>query len=45
MGDKIIITDDESKPAPQVIVVAPEKEENVEKVLTEKVTTVETRKH
>ena len=38
MGDKIIITDDEPKPAPQVVVVAPEPEKKTEKVVTEKTT-------
>lgn len=44
MGDRIIITDDEPKPAPQVVVVAPKQEPKVEKVVTEKTTVVETRK-
>jgi hypothetical protein len=38
MGDKIIITDDEPKPAPQVVVVAPEADKKTEKVVTEKTT-------
>jgi hypothetical protein len=37
MGDTIIITEDEPKPAPQVVVVAPEAPK-VEKVVTEKTT-------
>jgi hypothetical protein len=37
MGDTIIITEDGPKPAPQVIVVAPEAPK-VEKVVTEKTT-------
>ncbi len=36
MGD--IITEDEPKPAPQVVVVAPEAEKKTEKVVTEKTT-------
>jgi len=43
MGDRIIITDDEPKPSPEVIVVAADEKPKVEKVVTEKVTTVETR--
>jgi hypothetical protein len=41
MGDKIIITDE--KPAPAVIVVAPETKTKVEKVVTEKTTVVESK--
>lgn len=40
MGDRIIITDDEPKPAPDVIVVKEQAEPKVEKVVTEKTTTV-----
>jgi hypothetical protein len=45
MGDRIIITDDEPKPAPEVIVVTKEetKPPKVEKVTTEKTTVVETK--
>lgn len=43
MGDRIIVTDDEPKPAPTVVVVPVEKDTKVDKVVTEKVTTVETR--
>ena len=44
MGDRIIITDDEPKPAPDVIVVTKEEPKpKVEKVTTEKTTVVETR--
>ena len=43
MGDKIIITDDEPKPQPAAIVVAPEPKPKVEKVVTEKTTVVETK--
>jgi hypothetical protein len=48
MGDRIIITDDEPKPAPDVIVVTkeeprPKVEPKVEKVTTEKTTVVETK--
>jgi hypothetical protein len=45
MGDKIIITDDEPKPSPEVIVVTADERPKVEKVVTEKVTTVETRQN
>jgi len=38
MGDKIIITDDEPKPAPQVVVVAPDADRKTEEVVTEKTT-------
>lgn len=44
MGDRIIITDDEPKPSPTIVVVAPEEKPKVEKVVTEKTTVVETRK-
>ena len=37
MGDTVIITEDEPKPAPQVVVVAPQPQK-VEKVVTEKTT-------
>ena len=44
MGDRIIITDDEPKPAPDVIVVTKEEPKpKVEKVTTEKTTVVETK--
>jgi len=43
MGDKIIVTDDEPKPAPQVVVVAPEPEKKTEKVVTEKTTVTRVR--
>jgi hypothetical protein len=39
MGDRIIITEDEPKPAPEVVVVAAEEKPKVEKVVTEKITT------
>jgi hypothetical protein len=42
MGDTIIITEDEPKPAPQVVVVQP-KPEKVEKVVTEKTTVTRVR--
>ncbi len=41
MGDRIIITDDEPKPAPQVIVVKEEPKPQVEKIITEKTVVVE----
>lgn len=45
MGDRIIITDDnDRKPSPEVIVVAPDSKPKVEKVVTEKTTVVETDK-
>jgi hypothetical protein len=43
MGDKVIITEDEPKPQPDVVVVAADEKPKVEKVVTEKVTTVETK--
>jgi hypothetical protein len=43
MGDRIIITDDEPKPAPQVIVVKEQAKPTVEKVVTEKTTVIETK--
>lgn len=46
MGDRIIVTDDEPKPQPDIIVVKEQAEPKVEKVVTEKTTTVvEERKH
>jgi hypothetical protein len=45
MGDRIIITEDEDKPAtPDVVVVAPEAVPKKEKIVTEKTTVTETRK-
>ena len=45
MGDKIIITDEDEAPkAPDVIVVKPQAEPKVEKVVTEKTVVTETRK-
>ena len=41
MGDRIIITDDEPKPEPSVIVVKEPENPKVEKVVTEKTTVVE----
>jgi hypothetical protein len=41
MGDRIIITDDEPKPEPAVIVVKERENPKVEKVVTEKTTVVE----
>jgi hypothetical protein len=44
MADRIIITDDEPKPEPTVVVVAPEeKRPKVEKTVTERTTVVETK--
>lgn len=44
MGDTIIVTDDEPKPAkPAVVVVTPEAAPKVEKVVTEKTTVTETK--
>jgi hypothetical protein len=45
MGDRIIITDDEPKPAPEVVVVTKKDEPKpkVEKVTTEKTTVIETK--
>ncbi len=40
MGERIIITDDEPKPAPEVIVVEEPKPPQVEKVVTEKTTVI-----
>jgi hypothetical protein len=45
MGDTIIVTEDEPKPAkPAVVVVTPEATARVEKVVTEKTTVTETRR-
>jgi hypothetical protein len=44
MGDRIIITDDDPKPAPDVVVVTQKDKPKVEKVVTEKTTVVETKK-
>lgn len=41
MGDRIIITEEEPKPDPQIIVVKEKAEPKVEKIVTEKTTTVE----
>lgn len=41
MGDRIIITDDD--PKPEVVVIAPEAKPEVQKVVTEKTTIVETK--
>jgi hypothetical protein len=43
MGDTVIITEDEPKPKPDVVVVVPAAEPKAEKVVTEKTTVVETR--
>jgi hypothetical protein len=47
MGDKIIITDEDEKPAPDVVVVKPEvvvkPAPRTEKVVTEKTTVTETK--
>jgi hypothetical protein len=43
MGDRIIITDDEPEPSPDVVVVKQQAKPKVEKVVTEKMTVVETR--
>ena len=43
MGDRIIFTDDEPKPTPDVVVVKQETKPKVEKVVTEKTTVVETK--
>jgi hypothetical protein len=44
MGDEIIITDDEPKPAkPDVVVVAPQAPAKKEKVVTQKTTVTETK--
>ena len=43
MGDRIIITDDEPKPAPDVVVVKQDAKPKVEKTVTEKTTVVETK--
>jgi hypothetical protein len=44
MGDRIIVTDDDPKPAPDVVVVKQKDKPKVEKVVTEKTTVVETKK-
>jgi len=44
MGDRIIVTDDEPKPAPDVVVVTQKDKPKVEKTVTEKTTVVETKK-
>ena len=42
MGDKIVITDEEeSKPQPQIVVIAPDAKPKVEKIVTEKTTIIE----
>ena len=41
MGDRIIVTEDEPKPDPQVIVVQEQPKPKVEKVVTEKTTVIE----
>ncbi len=41
MGDRIIITDDEPKPEPPVIVVKDREDPKIEKVVTEKTTVIE----
>ncbi len=44
MGDTIIVTEDEPKPAkPAVVVVTPEATPKVEKIVTEKTTVTETK--
>jgi hypothetical protein len=44
MGDRIIIAEDEDKPAkPDVVVVVPEAEAKPEKVVTEKTVVTETK--
>ena len=46
MGDRIIVTDDEPKPQPDVLVVKEQAEPKVEEVVKEeKTTVVEERKH
>ena len=41
MGDKIILADDEeAKPEPQVVVIAPDAKPKVEKIVTEKTTVI-----
>jgi hypothetical protein len=44
MGDRIIITDDEPKPDPTVVIVKEPESPKVEKVVTEKTTIVEEKK-
>ena len=41
MGDRIIVTDDEPKPAPQVVVVEEKEKPKVETLVHEKTTIVE----
>jgi hypothetical protein len=43
MGDRIIITDEDPTPRPRVVAVVPETKPEVEKVITEKTTIVETK--
>ena len=44
MGDQIIVTEDEPKPAkPTVVVVTPQSRPKTEKVVTEKTTVTETK--
>jgi hypothetical protein len=43
MGDKITVIEDDPKPEPEVIIVAPQSKPKVEKTVTEKTTVVETR--
>jgi hypothetical protein len=43
MGDRIIVTDDEPKPAPDVVVVKQDAKPKTEKTVTEKTTVVETK--
>lgn len=40
MGERVIIADDEPKPAPQVIIVEDRRPPQVEKVFTEKTTVI-----
>ena len=40
MADRIIVTDDEPKPAPQIVVVKEQEKPKVEKVVQEKTTTI-----
>jgi hypothetical protein len=41
MGERIIVTDDEPKPAPQVVIVKEHPKPPVEKIVTEKTIVVE----
>jgi hypothetical protein len=43
MADQIIITEDKPEPPAPVVVVVPKAEAKIEKVVTEKVTTIETK--